>query len=204
MSEQTEASDTTPPQEVENENEQLELQQLYSEATQAASQKDYDTAIQNYKQILQSNENNGKVWSSLGYCYLLAGRYKDSHKAYQKALYTNSDKTDPYMWYGIGLLYSQFNLHQYSEPAFHAVLKTNAEFEHKEEILYRLGNIYKKARSYDNAITYLRHAITSDSIHESRKVDALCNIGFCLEMKNQVANAVVIYREANSIEPDNI
>ena len=168
-----------------------------------ANRGDYNSACQLYEKLVRLDEDNGLAWIALGHCYLLKAEYQKCFSAYQKALYKLPNTRDPQLWYGIGLLYTKFETYEYAEPAFQAVLRIDPEFEQKNEVLYKLGHIYKKTGDLENAITYLRNSMVGHNIPISRKVDALCNIGTCYEKQGKHDSAVEIYKEAAELNTSN-
>ena len=168
-----------------------------------ASKCDYTSACKHYEKIVRVNEENGKAWTALGHCYLLKGEYQKCFTAYQKALYTMEDNRDPQLWYGIGLLYHKFESYEFAEPAYLAVLRIDPNFEQKHEVLYKLGLIYKKTNAFENAVINLKGSIACQAIPAARKVDAYCHIGVCYEKLGKLDEALQVYQEALTINPQN-
>ena len=59
--------------------------------------------------------------------------------------------------------------------------------------MYKLGLIYQKTKSYDNALKYLNMAITEeddDGMTNERKAEILTTIGACLELKGEINAAI--------------
>lgn len=168
-----------------------------------ASRGDYANACQNYEKIVRMDEENGKAWTALGHCYLLKGEYQKCITAYQKALYSMENSRDAQLWYGIGLLYNKFESYDYAEPAYQTVLRIDPEFEHKHEVLYKLGLIYKRTGAYDKAIVYLKKALDCEGLPITRRVDGLCHIGQCYEKLSNYDNAINFYNEALSLDDTN-
>ena len=168
-----------------------------------ANKGDYANACQLYEKLVRLDEDNGRAWTALGHCYLLKAEYQKCFTAYQKALYTLPHTRDPQLWYGIALLYNKFDTYEYAEPAYQAVLRIDPNFEQKNEVFFKLGQIYKKTGALDNAISYLRNSMIGDSVPLNRKIDALCSIGTCYEKQDKLPNALETYCEALSLERDN-
>lgn len=168
-----------------------------------ANKGDYNNACQLYEKLVRLDEDNGRAWTALGHCYLLKAEYQKCFTAYQKALYTLPHTRDPQLWYGIALLYNKFDTYEYAEPAYQAVLRIDPAFEQKNEVFFKLGQIYKKTGAYDNAISYLRNSMIEESVPLNRKVDALCSIGTCLEKQGKLAEALDTYKEALDLEQGN-
>jgi len=96
-----------------------------------------------------------------------------AYSAYQQALYLlPNPKEDPKLWYGIGILYDRYGSLDHAEEAFASVLKMDKgwrssssrttrldihsaelDFDKANEILFRLGIIYKQQGKYDESLS---------------------------------------------------
>jgi glucose repression mediator protein len=95
------------------------------------------------------------VWSALGHCYLMQDDLQKAYSAYQQALYLlPNPKEDPKLWYGIGILYDRYGSLDHAEEAFSSVLRMDKDldFDKANEILFRLGIIYKQQGKYDDSL----------------------------------------------------
>ena len=111
----------------------------------------YPKAIEYFQKVLALNEENGEVWSALGHCYLMQDDLQKAYSAYQQALYLlPNPKEDPKLWYGIGILYDRYGSLDHAEEAFSSVLRMDKDldFDKANEILFRLGIIYKQQGKY--------------------------------------------------------
>ena len=97
-----------------------------------------------------------------------------AYSAYQEALYLlPNPKEDPKLWYGIGILYDRYGSLDHAEEAFASVLQmdkgmsfvhlyvsigtgysyvTALDFDKANEILFRLGIIYKQQGKYNESL----------------------------------------------------
>ncbi|KAF8736630.1 hypothetical protein AX14_014209 [Amanita brunnescens Koide BX004] len=78
-----------------------------------------------------------------------------AYSAYQQALYLlPNPKEDPKLWYGIGILYDRYGSLDHAEEAFSSVLRMDKDldFDKANEILFRLGIIYKQQGKYDESL----------------------------------------------------
>lgn len=168
-----------------------------------ASRGDYNAACTLYEKLVRLDAENGLAWVALGHCHLLRGEYQKCFSSYQKALHTLQNNRDAQLWYGIGLLYTKFESYEYAEPAMQAVLRIDPNFEQKSEVYYKLGQIYKKKASYEDAITHLGHCIEGENVPLNRKIDGLCQIGTCYEKQSRMNEAINMYRQALELDPNN-
>ncbi|KAG5221312.1 TPR protein [Salix suchowensis] len=78
-----------------------------------------------------------------------------AYSAYQQALYLlPNPKEDPKLWYGIGILYDRYGSLDHAEEAFSSVLRMDKDldFDKANEILFRLGIIYKQQGKYEESL----------------------------------------------------
>ncbi|KAG2069836.1 TPR-like protein [Suillus decipiens] len=134
----------------------MSLSGLTQVAGIARIKENYPKAVEYFQRVLQLQEDNGEVWSALGHCYLMQDDLQKAYSAYQQALYLlPNPKEDPKLWYGIGILYDRYGSLDHAEEAFASVLKMDKEldFDKANEILFRLGIIYKQQGKYDESLS---------------------------------------------------
>ncbi|KAG1725558.1 TPR-like protein [Suillus paluster] len=134
----------------------MSLSGLTQVAGIARIKENYPKAVEYFQRVLQLQEDNGEVWSALGHCYLMQDDLQKAYSAYQQALYLlPNPKEDPKLWYGIGILYDRYGSLDHAEEAFASVLKMDKEldFDKANEILFRLGIIYKQQGKYDDSLS---------------------------------------------------
>ncbi|KAK0456834.1 TPR-like protein [Armillaria borealis] len=121
----------------------------------ARIKENYPKAVDFFQRVLGLQEENGEVWSALGHCYLMQDDLQKAYSAYQQALYLlPNPKEDPKLWYGIGILYDRYGSLDHAEEAFSSVLRMDKDldFDKANEILFRLGIIYKQQGKYDESL----------------------------------------------------
>ncbi|KAK7468464.1 glucose repression mediator protein, variant 2 [Stygiomarasmius scandens] len=121
----------------------------------ARIKENYPKAIEFFQRVLNLQEENGEVWSALGHCYLMQDDLQKAYSAYQQALYLlPNPKEDPKLWYGIGILYDRYGSLDHAEEAFSSVLRMDKDldFDKANEILFRLGIIYKQQGKYEDSL----------------------------------------------------
>lgn len=134
----------------------MSLSGLTQVAGIARIKENYPKAVEYFQRVLQLQEDNGEVWSALGHCYLMQDDLQKAYSAYQQALYLlPNPKEDPKLWYGIGILYDRYGSLDHAEEAFASVLKMDKEldFDKANEILFRLGIIYKQQGKYEESLS---------------------------------------------------
>ncbi|KAJ7480062.1 TPR-containing protein Mql1 [Mycena galericulata] len=133
----------------------MSLSGLTQVAGIARIKENYPKAIEFFQRVLGLQEENGEVWSALGHCYLMQDDLQKAYSAYQQALYLlPNPKEDPKLWYGIGILYDRYGSLDHAEEAFSSVLRMDKDldFDKANEILFRLGIIYKQQGKYDDSL----------------------------------------------------
>lgn len=78
----------------------------------------YMRAIEYLQRALNVEPNDGDAWGSLGYCYLMVDDVQKAFTAYQQALYLIPAPKDPYLWYGLGILYERYNSYDQADEYF--------------------------------------------------------------------------------------
>ncbi|KAF9066562.1 hypothetical protein BDP27DRAFT_1423703 [Rhodocollybia butyracea] len=133
----------------------MSLSGLTQVAGIARIKENYPKAIEFFQRVLSLQEDNGEVWSALGHCYLMQDDLQKAYAAYQQALYLlPNPKEDPKLWYGIGILYDRYGSLDHAEEAFSSVLAMDKDldFDKANEILFRLGIIYKQQGKYEDSL----------------------------------------------------
>ncbi|PFH50727.1 hypothetical protein AMATHDRAFT_60539 [Amanita thiersii Skay4041] len=133
----------------------MSLPGLTQVASIARIKENYPKAVEFFQRVLSLQEDNGEVWSALGHCYLMQDDLQKAYSAYQQALYLlPNPKEDPKLWYGIGILYDRYGSLDHAEEAFSSVLRMDKDldFDKANEILFRLGIIYKQQGKYEDSL----------------------------------------------------
>lgn len=128
----------------------------------ARIKENYAKAVDYFQRVLQIDEDNGEIWSALGHCYLMQDDLQKAYSAYQQALYLlPNPKEDPKLWYGIGILYDRYGSLDHAEEAFTSVLRMckDLDFDKENEILFRLGIIYKQQGKFAESLDCFDHIL---------------------------------------------
>ncbi|KAF7300373.1 Transcriptional corepressor [Mycena chlorophos] len=108
--------------------------------------------------VKNEDDLNLALWSGTERGYLICWKAvarKKAYSAYQQALYLlPNPKEDPKLWYGIGILYDRYGSLDHAEEAFSSVLRMDKDldFDKANEILFRLGIIYKQQGKYNESL----------------------------------------------------
>ncbi|KAG5732078.1 General transcriptional corepressor ssn6 [Termitomyces sp. T112] len=155
----------------------------------------YPRAVEYFQRVLSLQEDNGEVWSALGHCYLMQDDLQKAYSAYQQALYLlPNPKEDPKLWYGIGILYDRYGSLDHAEEAFSSVLKMDGEldFDKTNEILFRLGIIYKQQCKYEESLACFDRILRSPPSPLAH-ADIWFQIGHVYEQQKDYARAKDAY-----------
>lgn len=133
---------------------------LRASASCSRSLERYPAAIELYRRLLRLHSNDGSVWTALAHCHLLANDNDRAYEAYQKALLLDA-ADDPWLWYGVAILYARSGSHEYAEAAFLALLAMAPSFCRAPDVYLRLAAIYTLELSYQNALGCLVHLLDS-------------------------------------------
>ncbi|ETW87651.1 hypothetical protein HETIRDRAFT_246092, partial [Heterobasidion irregulare TC 32-1] len=120
----------------------------------ARVKENFPMAVEYFQRVIHLQQDNGEIWSALGHCYLMQDDLQKAYSAYQQALYSlPNPKENPKLWYGIGILYDRYGSLDNAEEAFSSVLRMDKEdFDKSNEVLFRLGIIYKQQSKYDDSL----------------------------------------------------
>ncbi|KAG6891008.1 hypothetical protein C0992_011285 [Termitomyces sp. T32_za158] len=152
----------------------------------------YPRAVEYFQRVLTLQEDNGEVWS---HCYLMQDDLQKAYSAYQQALYLlPNPKEDPKLWYGIGILYDRYGSLDHAEEAFSSVLKMDGEldFDKTNEILFRLGIIYKQQCKYEDSLACFDRILRSPPSPLAH-ADIWFQIGHVYEQQKDYARAKDAY-----------
>ncbi|KAF9652054.1 TPR-like protein [Thelephora ganbajun] len=170
----------------------------------ARIKEDYQKAIDYFQRVVELQNDNGEVWSSLGHCYLMRDDLQRAYSAYQQALYLlPSPKDDPKLWYGIGILYDRYGSLDHAEEAFASVLRMNKDldFDKSNEILFRLGIIYKQRSKYKESLSCFEKILQSPP-NPLAHADIWFQIGHVHEQQNDLVNAKMAYERVVADNPN--
>ncbi|KAJ7226106.1 TPR-like protein [Mycena pura] len=187
----------------------------------ARIKENYPKAIDFFQRVLGLQEDNGEVWSALGHCYLMQDDLQKAYSAYQQALYLlPNPKEDPKLWYGIGILYDRYGSLDHAEEAFSSVLRMDKgwspalfqartavwthlqdlDFDKANEILFRLGIIYKQQAKYADSLNCFDRILRNPPSPLAH-ADIWFQIGHVYEQQKDYVNAKDAYERVVADNP---
>lgn len=156
-------------------------------------------AVEYYQKIIASDNQNSDAWSSLAYCYLMQDDVQKAFSAYQQALFYAPNSKDPYLWYGLGILYERHGSDNQAEEFFISALRCDPSFEKSSEIFYRLGIIFKNKKEFDKSIDCFQYILKKPP-RPLTESDVKFQIGVLYENQGDTASSREIF---NSISTEN-
>lgn len=122
-----------------------------------------------------------------------------------------STKEDPKLWYGIGILYDRYGSLDHAEEAFASVLKMDKgwpsstsrsifvdihsaelDFDKANEILFRLGIIYKQQGKYEESLSCFDRILRNPPSPLAH-ADIWFQIGHVYEQHKDVSTIPILY-----------
>lgn len=87
-----------------------------------------------------------------------------------------------------------------SEKYLVEIAKRDPEFEEIFSVYFKLAIIYKKLKKLAQAILLIRQCLRINGISNSQVVEALCQMGNCLESSNRLHLGMEMYESAYQVE----
>ncbi|HUS48738.1 MAG TPA: tetratricopeptide repeat protein [Candidatus Paceibacterota bacterium] len=114
---------------------------------------DEDSAIKNFRKVIQKNPQNNDAFFILGLLYHNKGEYERAIKAYQEVIRINPDS----LYYNnLGWAYGELEKYQEAIDAFKEAIKRNPE---DADVHYGLGWVYNELKDYKKAVESYKQAI---------------------------------------------
>ncbi|KEI42624.1 uncharacterized protein L969DRAFT_163465 [Mixia osmundae IAM 14324] len=164
-------------------------------------QEEYVQAAELLTRALHLNENEGDDWGALGHCYLMIDELPKAYTCYQQALlHSHSPKSEPKLWYGIGILYDRYGSLEHAEEAFASVIKMDPSFDKANEIYFRLGIIYKQQQNSHASLSCFKY-ILHNPPRPLTEIDIWFQIGHVYEQQNEYEAAKDAYDRVLGANP---
>jgi len=191
------------------------------------SRKDYDGAINEYKQALQADPNNAAVWVNVGTAYQAKGDFENAMKAYQQAQKIDpnnagamqgiktagaslQDKQVSDEWKAGGDLFKA-GRYQEALQKYQSVLRVNPQDANTH---YSLGAVYQALKQIDDAIAEYKTAISIDgknqqytkALNDALEVKAapIIQEAVALHKAKNYEAAIAKYNQALALRPNNV
>ncbi|OQV25308.1 Lysine-specific demethylase 6A [Hypsibius exemplaris] len=139
---------------------------------------------------------NPQIFCRLGHLYLLVLEWEKALACYQTFYIKSSlSRKDPYFYYGLGLVYYQLECYLGAAFAFQHALYLDPGFARSNEILFRLGLIFKYLEIYDVAHRFFRRTMTDPSPFTETKEMINFHIGHIYELQGRYETAKKYYEQ---------
>ena len=136
---------------------------------------------------------------------VLAGQEADSGDAdaaiaHVKALIKGTSADDREVWITLAQMYSRLRRYPDAEKALAKALELSTKQEEKDYVNFIAGSVYERQKKYDQAESYFRKVIASDS----QNATALNYLGYMLaDRGTRLEESLALIRRAVALDPQN-
>ena len=116
--------------------------------------KEWDSAIENFRKVLQTDSNDGNCYFNIGFCLLNKGEKNFAIDNFQKAISLNP--RDLYAYFYLGNIYQDDGLTNFAEENYKKVIEISPDYSWA---YYNLGVIDYEEGNIENAIANLEKTI---------------------------------------------
>ncbi len=131
-----------------------ELKTKLTEANQLFEQKNYQAALDIYKDLLEKYPSSFLLWKNVGHCYFAQEKYEQAEESYKKILDKSPDDSEAMLL--IGNCYS--NRGQ-TDKAMEWYNKIQFDKISDPIVLYNIGNEFYKLSKFEEALKYYQRSI---------------------------------------------
>ncbi len=155
--------------------------------------KQYDQAIQAYREALRIQPEHANAWYNLGIAYNHLKQYDQAIQAYREALRIQPE--DASAWYNLGNAYVKLDQYDQAIQAYREALRIRPEYA---KAWNNLGIAYAKLKRYDQEIQAYREALRI----QPEDAEVWNNLGVAYGELKQYDREIQAYREALRIQPE--
>jgi tetratricopeptide (TPR) repeat protein len=131
-----------------------ELKTKLTQANQMFEQKNYQAALEAYKDLLEKFPEAYILWKNVGHCYFAQEQYDQAEESYKKILEKNADDSDAILL--VGNCYS--NRGQ-TDKAMEWYNKIQFDKITDPIVLYNIGNNYYKISKFEEALRHYQRSV---------------------------------------------
>lgn len=159
------------------------------------AQKQWDKAIETYKDLLDSNPQLPQAWYNLGLVYMKTDKFKQAEESFLTA--TKHDEKYAQAWFNLGVLYTKSDQNLNAIKAYRKALKVRPGYLKAQ---LNLAVRYAKQNQYDKAVDLYRAVLDKDPNYAS----AWLNIGIAYVNQNKLDLAEQALSKARELEPESV
>jgi tetratricopeptide (TPR) repeat protein len=176
----------------------VECQEHYAKAEEYIQNKQYDSAIAEFKKVIQIDPRFFEAYNSMGFVYIQLGQYEEAIVYFQKALEINPNYAPAYD--NIGVANSFMRRYQEAVPYYKKAIYIDPTFL---PAYNNLGTTYIFLNRYQEAIDCYENALKADPLNADAHYNlgiAYYNIGKFQEAKDNLKKAKQLYQFHNDFE----
>ena len=98
---------------------------------------EFPQAIEFFQRVVHKKPRDASAWAWLGYCSLMVDNVEQAFVAYQQAMYLEPPQDEPYVWYGLGLLYERSNCDEEAVQYLSQSLEMGQPFDRQADCAFR-------------------------------------------------------------------
>lgn len=155
-------------------------------AYNAANAKQYEAAIELFKQVIEAEPDNYYATFSLATIYQKLGQFKQAKALYYKLLQTNPENKEAIIGNVLSLM-----VEESPQSSLYILSRLAAQNPNSAYILVRSASAYAKAKNYDQAINMMHRAINL----EPNRIDYKYNLAVIYDEAQNYDKALSVYNE---------
>lgn len=155
-------------------------------AYNAANAKQYEAAIELFKQVVEAEPDNFYAAFSLATIYQKLGQFKQAKALYYKLLQTNPENKEAIIGNVLSLM-----IEESPQASLYVLSRLASQNPNSAYILARTASAYAKAKNYDQAINMMHRAINLDPT----RIDYKYNLAVIYDEAQNYDKALSVYNE---------
>ena len=176
-----------------NKTKNLTIEETFKLAVKNHQEKNFNSAQNLYKKILETDPNHKYVLFNLGVLFIRLEEYQKAKNYFEEAIRVDPDYFDALI--NLGVVLKELKKYQEAKNCFGRVIAKNHDHP---DAHFNLGNIYKELEEYQNAIDCYEKVIQINPNHKK----AHNNLGLVFEELGDNQKAISCYEKLITIDPN--
>jgi len=156
--------------------------------------------IEDYMKLSEAGTLTGEQFITLGHCYLVTGDFPNSFSAYVIAQRASNEISDPYFWYGLGIVHHHYKYREHAISCFNKIINLDDSFVFSQDLQFRYAILLRTLLKYDESLEYF-HKVLPNPPNNLLEADILLQIGYTYEKMRKTESAFIIYKDIYSRFP---